>query len=242
MSKGIFTRGSLMTSRLSAFATPAGQVAMMESNQAKLAGNTDKELPPSEDKNTSEGMLLEAVYKKAEQDSRGIAAAAVIDWVQNGEGTFDSFDEFALGLADLIQESDEDLTDEQIDDYNMWLGLMADAAVSMGADQSDVTDMIDNADDNAADAVLSAIDVSSDNEDDIITEFSVTGGDDGAMMEASIKVVRGGVVKLIRKQPRPRRLSAAQKSALKKARMKAQTASAKKARKKSNLIRRKRGL
>ncbi|MDE1497547.1 hypothetical protein KKJ25_22330, partial [Xenorhabdus bovienii] len=64
----------------------------------------------------------------------------------------------------------------------------------------------------------------------------------GAMMEASIKVVRGGVVKLIRKQPRPRRLSAAQKSALKKARMKAQTASAKKARKKSNLIRRKRGL
>ncbi|MDE1497417.1 hypothetical protein KKJ25_21620, partial [Xenorhabdus bovienii] len=87
MSKGMFTRGSLLASRLSAFATPAGQVAMMESNQAKLAGNTDKELPPSEDKNKSEGMLLEAVYKKAEQDSRGIAAAAVIDWVQNGEGT-----------------------------------------------------------------------------------------------------------------------------------------------------------
>ncbi|MCC8379059.1 hypothetical protein [Xenorhabdus sp. PB30.3] len=237
MSKGLFTRGGLLSSRLRAFATPAGQVAMMESNQAQPV---DKQ--PGDGKNASEDMLLEAVYKKAEQDSRGIAAAAVIDWVQNGEGTFDAFDEFALGLADLLQDSDDLLTDEQIDDYNMWLGFMADAAVSMGADQSDVTAMIDNADDDAADAVLSAIDVSPDDEDDIIAEFAVTGGDDGAMMEASIKVVRDGVVKLIRKQPRPRRLSAAQKSALKKARMKAQTASAKKARKKSNLIRKKRGL
>ncbi|WP_340615831.1 hypothetical protein [Xenorhabdus entomophaga] len=242
MSKGLFTRGALLTSRLRAFATPVGQVAMMESNQAKIAGSAAQPASPMGDSNTSEDMLLEAVYKKAEQDSRGIAAAAVIDWVQNGEGTFDSFDEFALGLADLLQDNDEALTDEQIDDYNMWLGLMADAAVAMGADQSDVTAMIDNADDDAADAVLSAIDVSPDDEDNIIAEFSVTGGDEGAMMEASIKVVRDGVVKLIRKQPRPRRLSAAQKSALKKARMKAQTASAKKARKKSNLVRKKRGL
>ncbi|MDC9590754.1 hypothetical protein PSI23_16040 [Xenorhabdus sp. XENO-10] len=238
MNKGIFTRGTLLTSRLSAFATPVGQAAMMESNQTK----SDKQMPPTEDKNKSEDMLLEAVYKKAGQDYRGIAAASVIDWIQNGEGTFDSFDEFALGLSDLVQDSDEEPTDEQIDDYNMWLGLMADAAVSMGADQSDVTAMIDNADDDAADAVLSAIDVSPDDEDDIIAEFSVTGDIDGAMMEASIKVVRNGVVKLIRKQPRPRRLSAAQKNALKKARMKAQTASAKKARKKSNLVRKKRGL
>ncbi|MDE1476275.1 hypothetical protein [Xenorhabdus bovienii] len=51
-----------MTSRLSAFATSVGQVAMMESNQTKLAGNTDKELPLSEDKNTSEDMLLEADF------------------------------------------------------------------------------------------------------------------------------------------------------------------------------------
>ncbi|PHM51921.1 hypothetical protein [Xenorhabdus hominickii] len=236
MSKGMFTRGVLLHSRLRAFATPAGQVAMMESNQAHPVGNHQSR--PS----AGDEMLLEAVYKKAEQDARGIAAAAVIDWVQNGEGTFDSFDEFALGLADLLQDNDDDLTDEQIDDYNMWLGFMADATVSMGADQGDVTAMIDNADDEAADAVLSAIDISPDDEDDIIAEFSVTGGDDGAMMEASIKVVREGVVKLIRKRPRPRRLSAAQKSALKKARMKAQTASARKARKKSNLIRKKRGL
>ncbi|WP_167330995.1 hypothetical protein [Xenorhabdus szentirmaii] len=62
------------------------------------------------------------------------------------------------------------------------------------------------------------------------------------MIEANIKVVRDDVVKLIRKQPHPRRLSAAQKNALKKARMKAQTASAKKARRQSNLIRKKRGL
>ncbi|OKP00195.1 hypothetical protein [Xenorhabdus eapokensis] len=241
MSKGMFTRGGLLNSRLRAFATPAGQVAMMESSQAQSAGKIPS-LQSAKGKKTPEDMLLEAVYKKAEQDFRGIAAAAVIDWAQNGEGTFDSFDEFALGLSDLLQDSDDDLTDEQIDDYNMWLGFMADAAVSMGAEQSDVTAMIDNADDDAADAVLSAIDVSPDDEDDIIAEFAVTGGADGAMMEASIKVVRDGVVKLIRKQPRPRRLSAAQKSALKKARMKAQTASAKKARRKSNLIRKKRGL
>ncbi|MBD2782219.1 hypothetical protein ID852_03270 [Xenorhabdus sp. 42] len=241
MSKGLFTRGALQSSRLSAYATPVGQMAMLESSQAKHSGELPS--PPSdENPSLSEEMLLEAVYKKAGQDARGIAAAAVIDWAQNGEGTFDAFDEFALGLADIPPDSDDDFTDEQIDDYNLWLGLMADAAVAMGASQRDVTAMIDNADDDAADAVLSAIDVSPNDEDDAIAEFAVTGDDDGAMMEASIKVVRNGVVKLIRKQPRPRRLSAAQKSALKKARMKAQTASAKTARKKSNLVRKKHGL
>ncbi|CDL81097.1 hypothetical protein [Xenorhabdus szentirmaii] len=131
MSKGMFTRGALLTSRLSAFTTPAGQVAMLESPQARNTGKTVRP-PAGAGQSQSEEMLLEAVYKKAEQDARGIAAAAVIDWAQQGESSFESFDEFALRLADLPQDSDSAFTDEQIDDYNRWLGLMADAAVAMG--------------------------------------------------------------------------------------------------------------
>ncbi|MCK8586407.1 hypothetical protein [Yersinia ruckeri] len=240
MKKGMFSRGALAVSRLSAFATPVGQVAMMESNAAKNA-KPPAEKPPAGDK--SEDALMEAVSKKALQDSRGTAAAAVIDWAQNGEATFASFDDIAAGLADIDFDSDEDLTEDQIDDYNMWLGLMADALVAMGADQSDVTTMIDDADDDSASAVIDAIDVNPDDEDDIIAEFSVTGDVDGAaMMEANVKVVRSGVVKIIRKRPRPRRQTAAQKAALKKNRMKSHKASANKLRKKSLLLRKRRGL
>ncbi len=53
-------------------------------------------------------------------------------------------------------------------------------------------------------------------------------------------MVRNGEIKLIRKRLRKKRLTAAQKSALKKARRKAQTGAAKLARKKSMKLRRKR--
>ena len=242
MTQKIFTSGGLLNSRLLAFATPAGQTAMMESNAAKAAEQQkQKETKPPVDKN--EDALMEAVATKALQDSRGTAAAAVIEWVQNGEATFDSFDDIATGLADIDLDNDDELTDQQIDDYNMWLGLMADAAVAMGADQGDVTTMIDDSDDDSAAAVIEAIDIAPEDEDDVIADFSVTGDENGAaMMEANVKVVRNGVVKMIRKRPRPRRQTAAQKAALKKNRLKSHKASANKLRKKSVLLRKRRGL
>jgi len=243
MTKNLFTTGGLLTSRLAAFATPAGQTAMMESNAAKAAEQQQKQKQQKPPVDPSEDALMEAVAKKALQDSRGTAAAAVIEWAQNGEATFDSFDEIATGLAGIDFDSDDDLTEEQVDEYNEWLSLMADAAVAMGADQADVTAMIDDADDDSAAAVLEAIDVSPEDEDDIIADFSVTGDENGAaMMEANVKVVRNGVVKMIRRRPRPRRQTAAQKAALKKNRMKSHKASANKLRKKSLLLRKRRGL
>ncbi|MGL5103054.1 MAG: hypothetical protein ACRC6N_11095 [Plesiomonas sp.] len=237
MKQSFFQAGGLLNSDLSLFATPAGQAAMLESNQNNKQNAPKNAEKPSE-KNSD--ALLEAVGKKAQQDSRGVAAAAVIEWAQNGDGSFDSFDELAIGLAGIDTENEDDLTDDQVDDYNKWLSLMADAAVSLGANQADVTEMIDGADDDAASTVIDDIDTEDD--DEAVAEFSVTGDDDGAMMEANVKVVRNGVVKLIKKRPRPRRMSSAQKSALKKARMKAHSASAKTARKKSMKLRSKRGM
>ncbi|CDL81098.1 hypothetical protein [Xenorhabdus szentirmaii] len=44
--------------------------------------------------------------------------------------------------------------------------------------------MIDNADDEAADAMLAAMDISPDDEDNIIAEFSVTGDDDRSQYQS----------------------------------------------------------
>ncbi|MFI7813041.1 hypothetical protein [Citrobacter werkmanii] len=186
-------------------------------------------------------LLLEA----ADQSERAQAAAAVLDWAQGGDASAEAFDELAIGLAG-IDDTTVELSDDQIDEYNRWLELLATAAISLGADQDSVVTMIDDNDSDAAQAVMDAVTGSGD-EDQAIADFSVTGGDDGAMMEsamleASVKVVRGGVVKIVKKRPHKMRISSAQKAALKKARLKAQTATAKIARAKSMKIRKKRGL
>ncbi|HGW3682662.1 TPA: hypothetical protein ACNIBV_004908, partial [Escherichia coli] len=78
--------------------------------------------------------------------------------------------------------------------------------------------------------------------EEAIAIYTVAGGN-AAMLEAvSKKVVRDGKVTIIRKRPRPRRMTSLQKQALKKARLKAHTSIANTRRRKSIRIRKKRGL
>ena len=78
--------------------------------------------------------------------------------------------------------------------------------------------------------------------EEAIAIYTVAGGN-AAMLEAvSKKVVRDGKVTIIRKRPRPRRMTSLQKQALKKARRKAHTSIANTRRRKSIRIRKKRGL
>lgn len=187
-----------------------------------------------------DALLLEA----ADQSGRAQAAAAVLEWAAGGDASAEAFDELALGLAGIDDTTDE-LSDEAIDAYNDQLVMLAEAAIGLGAAQDDVTTMIDENDSDSAQAVMDAIAV--EDEDEAIAAYSVTGGNDGALMEsamleAAIKVVRGGVVKIVRKRPHKMRISGAQRAALKKARLKAQSSTAKIARMKSMKIRKKRGL
>ena len=188
--------------------------------------------------------MFEAVERRAGEDARSVAASLLAGWIADGEADADSFEALALVLAGLdgIGE-DDDLTDDQVDQFNDALGQLANAAIALGADQDDVTSMIDDDDDSAAESVFEALSGLSD-DDEAIADYTVAGGKGGeAMLEsATFKAVRDGVVTLIRKRPKKRRMTSLQKQALKKARMKAHSSMANAHRKKSMKLRKKRGL
>lgn len=213
--------------------------AFMESNKDTNNDKGTKEQPPKKELSDA---IFEAVQLKNKQDERGTAAASVIGWANSAEPTSDSFDDLALGLAGIDdEESDDDITDDQIDEYNRWLGLLADAAVSLGADQADITAVIDEDDDEAAISAADGITGNTDDEDDAIAVYSVSGNDD-AMLEANVKVIRKGELKIKKKRPRPMRQTAKQRAALKKNRLRSHSAAAKMSFRKSMKVRNKRGL
>lgn len=210
--------------------------AMLESANSKKEKTTDKV--------DVEKAMLEAVESRAKGDMRSLAASMLAGWVEDGDPEADSFDALAISMAGLTDiDEDTDFTDEQIDAYNEALAALADAAVALGADQDDVTEMIDDDDDAAAERVFDAL---SENDSDMmesaIAIYTVAGGDSAMLEDVRKKVVRDGKVTIIRKRPRPRRMTSLQKQALKKARRKAHTSVANINRRKSMRIRKKRGL
>ncbi|HAV9958190.1 TPA: hypothetical protein JLH71_002572 [Escherichia coli] len=210
--------------------------AMLESANSKDEKTTDKV--------DVEKAMLEAVESRAKGDMRSLAASMLAGWVEDGDPEADSFDALAISMAGLADiDEDTDFTDEQIDAYNEALAALADAAVALGADQDDVTEMIDDEDDAAAERVFDAL---SENDSDMmesaIAIYTVAGGDSAMLEDVRKKVVRDGKVTIIRKRPRPRRMTSLQKQALKKARRKAHTSVANINRRKSMRIRKKRGL
>ena len=210
--------------------------AMLESANSKKEKTTDKV--------DVEKAMLEAVESRAKGDMRSLAASMLAGWVEDGDPEADSFDALAISMAGLTDiDEDTDFTDEQIDAYNEALAALADAAVALGADQDDVTEMIDDDDDAAAERVFDAL---SENDSDMmesaIAIYTVAGGDSAMLEDVRKKVVRDGKVTIIRKRPRPRRMTSLQKQALKKARRKAHTSVANINRRKAMRIRKKRGL
>ncbi len=207
--------------------------AMMENAGNRKPGTDDKEMA-----------MFEALDRHINEGRRGLAASLLLDWASDGEPTWADFSSLAISFADLpdLEGDDEDYTDDQVDAYNDALSELAYAAIALGANQDDVTSMIDDEDDDAASAVFDSMsDV--DDDDDAIGEYTIAGDDDDALFEApKIKVVRGGKVKLIRKRIRKMRRTSKQKAAIKKARRKAQTSTAKLHRRKSMKIRQKRGM
>ena len=221
---------------LKAAFTPEAEVqvpdAMLESAMERQPGTDDKEMA-----------MFEALDRHISEGRRGLAASLLLDWASDGEPTWADFSSLAISFADLPDlEDDEDYTDDQVDAYNDALSELAYAAIALGANQDDVTSMIDDEDDDAASAVFDSMsDV--DDDDDAIGQYTIAGDDEDALFEApKIKVVRGGKVKLIRKRIRKLRRTSKQKAAIKKARRKAQTSTAKLHRRKSMMIRKKRGM
>ncbi|HHY8325765.1 hypothetical protein [Citrobacter braakii] len=185
-------------------------------------------------------LILEAANRSATQNELSNAADAVFAWADGGDLTYDALDGFAQAIAG-ISDDDDEVTDEQNDAYNAAWGNIANFLVACGVDDELIEALADDEDDDAAADVGEAIaGLDEEDRDELEAAFVVAGSSDDMLTEAFKKVVRNGEVKLIPKRLRKKRLSAAQKSALKKARRKAHTGAAKLARKKSMKLRRKR--
>lgn len=209
-------------------------------NDPMLEDNRSKQRKEPGSKETA---MMEAVERRFNEDRRSVAASMLLEWVSEGEPTWDSFSAMAITMAGLDDlDDDTDYTDEQVDDYNQALSDLAYAAIALGADQDVVTTLIDDESDDAASEVYDTLsDV--DDEDEAIAQYAIAGDDDDAMFEAPrIKVVRAGKVVLIRKRLKKVRRTAAQKAALKKARLKSHTSTAALHRRKSLKVRQKRGM
>lgn len=186
------------------------------------------------------GAILDAAQDDfASKVERSEAMAVALQWLEDGEFTYDSLDSLIYGMAasELDHEPDEDSgCDEDV--YNEYLNKTANALVELGANPSSVQSLFENEDDEAADIIgnklTMTLDSLKDDDDTLITNYAVG----GMILDASAKkVVRDGVVAWIKKPIKKRKMTSAQKAALKKARRKAHSASAKRKRKKSRKVR-----
>ena len=182
--------------------------------------------------------MLEAISQTADIALRSDAAAAVLSWIDAGDSEADAFDAMAFGLAGG-NDTDE-LTDEQSTEYSNTLSLMADFAMQNGATEKDCQGLVDG-DDDAAERVFDAVEtaINASDESELIADFAHR---EKVMTEALKRVVRNGKLVMIHTGRRKRIMTAVQKSALKKARLKSHSAAGRNSRMKAMRLRKSRGL
>jgi|GEM_PF-3085233 len=194
-----------------------------------LASATEDEMSSSED--------------YAVKQYRLQAASVVLEWIHNGDNSFGEFEELAIGLADL--DDDGEIQDGEEAHFNDVIGLMADALVSFGAGEADVSAFIDDESDDKGELIAFSLSekLPKASDEDASEELMINFMSGGELMLAAVqKVIRNGTVKLVKKRPKKRRMSSAQRAGLKKARRSAHKAGAKLNRKKSMRLRKSRGL
>jgi hypothetical protein len=184
--------------------------------------------------------MYEAIEQNALTNTRALGMSAVIAWATYGEPTAEDFDATAQGMSDI--DEDGEVSEFEEEQYNEVLFSMAQALMSMNVSSDDVAALLDG-DDRAASvayvAIAEKVENSDLSEDEIVAEFSVQ---ETVMTEAKVKVIRDGQTKWVKKPLKKRRMSAAQRAALKKARMRSNTAGARAKRKKSMRKRQSAGL
>jgi len=216
-----------------------------------LAGTDD--FPPFvyEDEKKAASQIFESAEDMAaaagdfaDKQLRSQGMSCVLTWVDGGDFTINALDALIQGMADLDGDGEVQAGGDEENYYNDLYGATADAMASLGADVDTIGKFIDDEDADAGDSIgkmladkLNSVDQP---DDSMITDYTMGAGD--AVMESTIKVIRGGKLVLKKKRLRRVKLSSAQRAGLKKARMKAFTSVAKHARAKSMKIRRNRGL
>lgn len=191
----------------------------------------------------------DAVYESkisdfAESQLRAEAMGIALTFIDEGEFSYEQLDALLVGFVvdDEDAEEFDDLTDEQVEQYEVLAETLVDAFTKLGAAKANAEAAVGGDDDAAqelGDFLADKMESNEKTDDEIVAKFAV---EDGMIFEAKKRVVRGGKVKMIKKRIRKVRLSSAQRGALKKARRKAHTSAAKRTRKKSMRIRKSRGM
>jgi len=182
--------------------------------------------------------------------SRGMGIA--LTFIEDGDFLFDSVDDMVRGTVGMDAEGVEEPSEDEVDQYNDLSEAVLDSLISLGADQEQASVFLQGEDD-AQGEVLGAfltgeMDGNVLDDSTIINRFAVAEtlemeGDDGVLDAAKIKKIRNGRVVWVKKKIGPKkRMSAKQKAALKKARLKSNNGAAKAKRAKSSRIAKKMGL
>lgn len=187
------------------------------------------------------------------QDIELRALTALSEWLETddldeGEGMGDRLLALLIGIADENQDGDVD--DSEMDILSIAANAVGDYMESKGVDEEDVDALLNDWDDDVAERVRDLLAASvPDGEDEMQAEidaFVFTDADQDAVFDATYKkafaVRKGKKVRINKRVAGKVRLSAKQKMALKKARMKSHNAGAMMRRAKSMRVRRKMGL
>lgn len=188
----------------------------------------------------TEAIYEAAIADLAEGQVRSDAMGIALTFVADGDYSADYIQAMLIGFVD--EDEDEELSEAEAAHYEMLAASLVEAFTSLGASKDNAQSAVNG--DNAAaerlgDFLAGRMEDNPKSDDEIVSRFAVEGG---MVLEATKRVVRDGVLMTIKVPTRKKRLSAAQRAALKKARMKANTASAKMARAKAMRMRKQRGL
>lgn len=212
------------------------------------------------DKPSNNGdMILDSVQTFAKQQARTKAMSAVLAWVEDGNFSYQSLDEYITGIADL--DGDFEISDAEEAYYNEIWHEVPDALLTLGASAEDVAKFVNDEDDKsaaivgkAADALVNELEA---DDDELIVSFAL--GEDAVLENAGTdpdgrhmilestykktRAVRDGQLQVVNKRVSGKvRLSAAQKAGLVKAQRRSHTASANLARAKSMKVRKQHGM
>lgn len=186
-----------------------------------------------------EDQIIEAAANTLRSEAMGIA----LTWIEEGEYTFDAIDWLVEGIVtDESEDEDQDLTPDEVEHYDSIMEILPVALKSLGGNAENIAKLLDHEDDGEGAELgkhlAKKLDETTKDDDDLVAEFAAG----GEMILESLRMVRDGKVVRKRRKLRKRRMSSAQRAALKKARRKAHTSGARRARKKSMKIRSKRGM
>lgn len=195
--------------------------------------------------NMSQHVLDSATEDMAEKQMRSDAMSAALSFIEGRDFTQDALTALVSGLADV--DKDGKISEEEREAYEELMHMTAEALVSLGAAEGAVREFLeaetpDEADESGqklGSQLQEKLDATEADDDQLITEYALR---QTAVMDATKRVVKDGKVVLKRVPTRKRRLSAAQRAALKKAQQKSHGAAARRARAKAMKIRKSRGM